>query len=50
MIVLQYCIIRLQKLIPDEPQAQGLKVVLEKLVLLYSLSSLEKYLTIFYQG
>ncbi|XP_015603182.1 peroxisomal acyl-coenzyme A oxidase 3 [Cephus cinctus] len=50
MIVLKYAIIRLNNLLPNQPQSQSLRVVSEKLLLLYSLSCLEKHLATFYQG
>ncbi|XP_023247307.1 peroxisomal acyl-coenzyme A oxidase 3 isoform X2 [Copidosoma floridanum] len=49
-IVTSYCLVRLNKTIPEAPEAASLKIVLNKLVLLYSLCCLEKHLTIFYQG
>ncbi|XP_011503376.1 PREDICTED: peroxisomal acyl-coenzyme A oxidase 3 [Ceratosolen solmsi marchali] len=50
MIVLDYCTARIKKLVPPEPEAETLRNVLDKLILLFSLKCLEKYLSIFYQG
>ncbi|KAJ8679842.1 hypothetical protein QAD02_015629 [Eretmocerus hayati] len=50
MIILYYCNQRLEKLIPPTPEAETLNELLNKLVLIYSLTCLEKHLALFYQG
>ncbi|OXU18462.1 hypothetical protein TSAR_010776 [Trichomalopsis sarcophagae] len=50
MIVLNYCTARINNLLPPSQEARSLKNVLDKLVLMYSLSCLEKHLSTFYQG
>ncbi|XP_012277818.1 peroxisomal acyl-coenzyme A oxidase 3 [Orussus abietinus] len=48
--VLKYCNIRVNKVVRPGPSTGSMKTVLDKLILLYSLSCLEKHLTTFYQG
>ncbi|XP_014300019.1 peroxisomal acyl-coenzyme A oxidase 3 [Microplitis demolitor] len=50
MIILKYCTIRLDKVIKTIPSNKSLKIVLNNMMLLYSLSCLEKHLASFYQG
>ncbi|CAD6241119.1 GSCOCG00009152001-RA-CDS [Cotesia congregata] len=50
MIILKYCTTRIDKVINSIPSNESLKVVLEKMMLLYSLSCLEKHLATFYRG
>ncbi|XP_048507649.1 peroxisomal acyl-coenzyme A oxidase 3 isoform X2 [Athalia rosae] len=50
MIVQKYCMIRIRRLVPSTPENRSLEIVLEKLLLLYSLSCLEKHLATLYQG
>lgn len=50
MIIIKYCTTRIDKVINSIPSNESLKVVLEKMMLLYSLSCLEKHLATFYQG
>lgn len=50
MIVQKYCLARLRRLVPSNPGMRGLAQVLDKLLLLYSLSCLEKHLATLYQG
>lgn len=50
MIVLNYCTTRINNLLPPSQEARSLRNVLDKLVLMYSLTCLEKHLSTFYQG
>ncbi|XP_033226187.1 peroxisomal acyl-coenzyme A oxidase 3-like [Belonocnema kinseyi] len=50
VIVIRYCTTRVDNLLPPDPRVKNLRVVLEKLILLYSLTCLEKHLASFYQG
>lgn len=50
MLVQKYCIIRLTRLVPSNPESRSLALLLEKILLLYSLSCLEKHLATLYQG
>lgn len=50
MIIIKYCTIRLENLNWQRPENHNLKIVLERLLLLYSLSCLEKHLASLYQG
>lgn len=50
MIVIRYCVVRIDNLLPQDVRVKNLRDVLEKLILLYSLTCLEKHLASFYQG
>lgn len=50
MIVIRYCVVRIDNLLPNDAKVKNLRIVLEKLILLYSLTCLEKHLATFYQG
>ncbi|XP_058806561.1 peroxisomal acyl-coenzyme A oxidase 3 [Phymastichus coffea] len=50
MIVLHYCTMRIKNLLPSIADARSLRVVLNNLVLLYSLTCIDKHLSSFYQG
>ncbi|XP_046426011.1 peroxisomal acyl-coenzyme A oxidase 3 isoform X2 [Neodiprion virginianus] len=50
MIVQKYCIVRLKRLIPTRSDTRTLELVLDKVLLLYTLSCLEKHLATLYQG
>lgn len=50
MIVLSYSTNRIKRLLPNDPEANSIILVLKKLLLLYSLTCLEKHLDSFYQG
>ncbi|XP_043273425.1 peroxisomal acyl-coenzyme A oxidase 3-like [Venturia canescens] len=50
MTVVKYCMTRLENSHWETPRKRNVKSVLEKLLLLYSLSCLEKHLASFYQG
>ncbi|XP_034938028.1 peroxisomal acyl-coenzyme A oxidase 3 isoform X2 [Chelonus insularis] len=50
MIILKYCTIRLDKVLDNSDHDRNLREVSEKMMLLYSLSCLEKHLASFYQG
>lgn len=48
--VLDLCVVRLNNLIPLVSETKNLRIVLDKLILLYGLNCIEKHLTTFYQG
>ena len=50
MIILHYCTVRINKLVPRDQEARSLRDLLDKIVMMYSLSCLEKHLSTFYQG
>ncbi|CAB0036875.1 unnamed protein product [Trichogramma brassicae] len=49
-IILHYCMLRINKLVPKDNEAKGLSNILDKLVMMYSLTRLEKHMVTFYQG